>query len=82
MLAKSQKDIDITTTAFLKSIIESGADPSDWEELTKKALRLHHALVTTQLKNMAAKQTTGPAARKDTNGSSRKQSLATGKQMV
>lgn len=32
------KEIDITTLAILKSVIESGADCKDWHNLTKEGL--------------------------------------------
>jgi hypothetical protein len=42
---RTQRDFDITVTAYLKSIIESGADPKNWENLLKQALKLHFEMV-------------------------------------
>lgn len=40
------KDIDITTIAILKSVIESGAQPADWDRLVKAGWKVY--LTTTQ----------------------------------
>jgi hypothetical protein len=40
-----KRDTTITVTAYLKSVIESGAKKDDWETLTKEALRIHYRLV-------------------------------------
>jgi len=37
----TNKDIEITTTAVLKSVIESGAPVKDWEELTKAGIHIY-----------------------------------------
>lgn len=39
------KDIEITTVAILKSIIESGAPPEQWDELVKKGIVVYMARV-------------------------------------
>ena len=45
------KDIEITTVALMKSVIESGAEPDTWEERAKMALNIYSKLVGIQLKN-------------------------------
>lgn len=37
------KDIDITTIAILKSVIESGADPKLWDTLVKAGWKVYLA---------------------------------------
>lgn len=37
---RSQKDWEIMITAITKSVIESGADPKDWEERIRHGLKI------------------------------------------
>ena len=37
----TEKDVTITITAYQKSVIESGAKPEDWADLTKRAVINH-----------------------------------------
>lgn len=40
MTNRSSKDWEIMITAITKSVIESGADPKDWEERVKAGCRI------------------------------------------
>ncbi len=42
----SGKELDITISAYLKSIIESGAEPVDWETKLVFALKVHRKIKT------------------------------------
>jgi len=37
---RSARDWEITITAVTKSVIESGADPAEWDERIRKGLRI------------------------------------------
>lgn len=37
----NEREIDITITAYQKSVIESGAPPEEWVDRTKKAIVNH-----------------------------------------
>lgn len=37
----TNKDVEITTTAVLKSVIESGAPKEQWEELVKHGISVY-----------------------------------------
>lgn len=47
----TEKDIQITISAILKSVIESGCDPSEWETRTLTGLKLFTKLLKGALKN-------------------------------
>ena len=50
----TQKDVEITTTAVLKSVIESGAPKEQWEELVK-----HGVCVYVKISNSWKEQLNG-----------------------
>lgn len=43
----AKKELGITTCAYLKSIIESRADPDTWADKLRIALNLHFSVVET-----------------------------------
>lgn len=51
-MKRSLKDIDITMVACLKSVIEAGIPPSEWEQRTKEAFNIHNKLTTQVWKNL------------------------------
>lgn len=46
---RTPKDWEIMITAITKSVIESGADPKDWEDRIKQGLRIVMNLTNTAL---------------------------------
>lgn len=40
----TDRELDITISAYLKSIIESGATPDEWEPKLLKALQTHRKM--------------------------------------
>jgi len=42
----TDRELDITISAYLKSIIESGKPVEEWERLLRHALRIHKGIKT------------------------------------